>query len=262
MTSQNTEDGAPQRQAEWRIVKRVVPYFWPKDKPWVRYRVVAALMALFVAKLIGVATPYFYKLGVDVLAGEADGTGLAVLGAVGLTMAYGTMRLLNIVFQQLRDVIFAKVAQRALRDIGLATFRHIHDMSMRYHITRKTGGLSRVMERGVKGVAFLVRFLVFSIGPLILELALIAVALAWFFDWRYLVVIVVAIVAYVWFTFVVTEWRVRIRREMNDQDTDANQKAIDSLLNFETVKYFGAEAREADRYDGAMALYEQAALKT
>ncbi len=133
---------------------------------------------------------------------------------------------------------------------------------MRYHITRKTGGLSRIIERGVKGVEFLLRFMLFSMGPLILELGLIALILFVTFDVWYLAVVVVTIWAYVWFTFKVTEWRVRIRKEMNDQDTDANQKAIDSLLNFETVKYFGAEKREAARYDGAMAGYEQAALKT
>jgi ATP-binding cassette subfamily B protein len=146
--------------------------------------------------------------------------------------------------------------------LALETFQHIHRLSMRYHITRKTGGLSRIIERGVKGVDFLLRFLLFSIGPLILELLMIAVILLWHFGFSYLGVVAVTIAIYIWFTFKVTEWRVRIRKEMNEQDTDANQKAIDSLLNFETVKYFGAEAREAGRYDGAMALYEKAALKT
>ncbi|MEP3297028.1 MAG: ABC transporter ATP-binding protein/permease, partial [Pseudoruegeria sp.] len=144
----------------------------------------------------------------------------------------------------------------------LETFTHIHRLAMRYHITRKTGGLSRIIERGVKGVEFLLRFLLFSIGPLVLELLMIAIILWWVFDFWYLAVVVVTIAAYVWFTFKVTEWRVKIRKEMNDQDTDANQKAIDSLLNFETVKYFGAEQREAARYDVAMAGYEKAALKT
>ncbi|MGB1235516.1 MAG: ABCB family ABC transporter ATP-binding protein/permease, partial [Planktomarina sp.] len=258
---QPTEDGI-NRDAEWRVVKKVAPYIWPKDKPWVKVRVVLSLIALVLAKVVAVTSPLFYKNAVDSLAGDANPAEMLILGAVGLTFAYGSMRLLNVVFQQLRDVIFAKVAQRALRDIGVETFRHIHALSLRYHITRKTGGLSRVMERGVKGVAFLLRFLVFSIGPLLLELILVSGALLYFFDWRYLVVILVTIVLYVWFTAKVTEWRLRIRKEMNDQDTDANQKAIDSLLNFETVKYFGAEHREAGRYDGAMAKYETAALKT
>ncbi|HHI70266.1 MAG TPA: ABC transporter ATP-binding protein/permease, partial [Rhodobacteraceae bacterium] len=152
--------------------------------------------------------------------------------------------------------------QRALRALALETFQHMHRLSMRYHITRKTGGLSRIIERGVKGVEFLLRFLLFSMGPLVLELLMIAVVLYFVFDIWYLAVVVATIWAYVWFTFKVTEWRVKIRKQMNDQDTDANQKAIDSLLNFETVKYFGAEAREAERYDSSMAGYEKAALKT
>jgi len=165
-------------------------------------------------------------------------------------------------FQQLRDAIFARVGQRALRLLALETFRHIHQLSMRYHITRKTGGLSRIIERGVKGIDFLLRFLLFSIGPLFLELLMIGVILTVLFDWTYLAVVAVTIGLYVWFTFKVTEWRVKQRRVMNEQDTDANQKAIDSLLNFETVKYFGAEGREAARYDQAMERYEGAALKT
>ncbi|MEP1496616.1 ABC transporter ATP-binding protein/permease, partial [Pseudophaeobacter sp.] len=162
----------------------------------------------------------------------------------------------------LRDVIFAPVGQRALRHLALETFTHIHRLSMRYHTTRKTGGLSRIIERGVKGVEFLLRFMLFSIGPLVLELTLVAIVLTVLFDARYLAAVVVTIGLYVWFTFAITEWRVKLRREMNKQDTDANQKAIDSLLNYETVKYFGAEAREAKRYDGAMRAYAQAALKT
>ena len=145
---------------------------------------------------------------------------------------------------------------------ALRTFRHVHELSLRYHITRRTGGLSRVIERGVKGVEFLLRFLLFSIAPLILELVLVGVILAWLFDIWYLVIVAATIVLYVWFTFAVTEWRVKLRREMNDQDTDANQKAIDSLLNYETVKYFNAAEREAARYDIAMRGYARAALKT
>ena len=247
----------------WRTVRRVAPYLWPADQPWVKRRVVFALMSLVVAKLIGVGTPFFYKAAVDMLAGDGQSAAWMLgAGAVGLTVAYGMARLMTVGFQQLRDVIFARVAQRALRALALKTFQHIHSMSMRYHITRKTGGLSRIIERGVKGVEFLLRFLLFSIGPLVLELALIGIVLAVIFDIWYLVVVVAVIGTYVAFTFKVTEWRVRLRKEMNDQDTDANQKAIDSLLNFETVKYFDAERREASRYDAAMAGYEKAALQT
>jgi ATP-binding cassette subfamily B protein len=243
-------------------VRRVVPYLWPAGQAWVKWRVVIAVASLILAKLVAVATPMILGAAVDSLSGKDAGYSVFVLGAGGLTIAYGVSRVLDSGFQQLRDVVFAKVGQRALRRVGLETFQHIHNMSLRYHLSRKTGGLSRVMERGVKGVAFLLRFLLFSIGPLLLQLVLISGALAAFFDLRYLLVIVVAIVAYVWFTAVVTEWRVKIRKEMNDQDNDANQKAIDSLLNFETVKYFGAESREAARYDAAMQGYETAALKT
>ena len=247
----------------WRTVRRVVPYLWPDDEPWVKRRVVVALLMLILAKLIAVTTPFFYKAAVDTLAGDTlEGAAMLGFGAIGLTIAYGGVRLLNVGFSQLRDAIFAAVGQRALRALALETFQHIHRLSMRYHITRKTGGLSRIIERGVKGVDFLLRFLLFSIGPLVLELLMIAVILFVVFDVWYLAVVSLTIAAYVWFTFAVTEWRVRIRKEMNDQDTDANQKAIDSLLNFETVKYFGAERREAERYDGAMELYVAAALKT
>jgi ATP-binding cassette, subfamily B, heavy metal transporter len=246
-----------------RTIRRVVPYLWPDDHPWVKYRVVAAMTVLFVAKLVAVGTPFFYKEAVDALSGNtATGAAMLGYGAVGLTIAYGIARLMNVGLQQLRDVIFAKVGQRALRQLALETFQHIHRLSMRYHITRKTGGLSRIIERGVKGVEFLLRFLLFSVGPLVLELLMISVVLFVVFDVWYLAIVAVTIALYVWFTFKVTEWRVKIRKEMNDQDTDANQKAVDSLLNFETVKYFGAEAREAARYDGAMERYVAAALKT
>ena len=251
------------RGTGWRTIRRVAPYLWPEGMGWVKRRVVLAMLALFLAKLVAVGTPFFYKAAVDALSGDgASGAGMLGLGAVGLTIAYGMARLMNVGFQQLRDVIFARVGQRALRQLALETFQHIHRLSLRYHITRKTGGLSRIIERGVKGVEFLLRFLLFSIGPLVLELAMISVVLFVVFDVWYLAVVAVTIAAYVWFTFTVTEWRVRIRKEMNDQDTDANQKAIDSLLNFETVKYFGAERREAARYDGAMERYVAAALKT
>ncbi|MBA84405.1 ABCB family ABC transporter ATP-binding protein/permease [Thalassobius sp. S69A] len=244
----------------WSTLRRVAPYLWPEGRLDIKLRVVAAMVLLLMAKLVTVLTPMFYKGAVDALAGE--GVPMLALGAVGLTVAYGMARLMANGFQQARDAVFALVGQRALRALALETFTHIHRLSMRYHITRKTGGLSRIIERGVKGVEFLLRFMLFSIGPLILELLMIAVIFFWLFDVWYLVVVAVTIAAYVKFTFAVTEWRVKLRRKMNEQDTDANQKAIDSLLNFETVKYFGAEAREAARYDSAMEGYQKAALST
>ena len=259
-TASDEELARNEQRSGLRTIRRVAPYLWPEGQGWVKTRVVLALLALLASKMIAVGTPILYKQAVDVLAGE--GVPVLALGAVGLTVAYGMARLMANGFQQLRDAIFAKVAQRALRRLALETFEHIHRLSMRYHITRKTGGLSRIIERGVKGGEFLLRFLLFSIGPLVLELLMIAVILFWLFDVWYLAIVAGTIATYVWFTFRVTEWRVKLRREMNDQDTDANQKAIDSLLNFETVKYFGAEKREAARYDVAMKGYERAAIKT
>ncbi len=252
---------AQERASGWRTIQRVVPYLWPASAAWARRRVVLALIALVVAKLVAVGTPFFYKGAVDALAGEGAAWMLAI-GAVGLTVAYGIARLMEIGFQELRNILFTRVGQRALRQLALETFGHIHRLSLRYHITRKTGGLSRIIERGVKGVDFLLRFLLFSIFPLFLQLLMIAVIFFWMFDVWYLAAVVVTISVYVWFTFRITEWRVKQRRIMNQQDTDANQKAIDSLLNFETVKYFNAEGMEARRYDGAMAKYEEAAVST
>ena len=254
-----------ERGRGWRTIRQVAPYLWPQDRSqsWVKHRVVLALSALVVAKLISVATPFLYKAAVDSLAGEARDDGwLLALGAIALTIAYGVARISSVGFGELRDALFVRVGQRALRQLALETFTHIHRLSMRYHITRKTGGLSRIIERGVKGVDFLLRFMLFSVGPLILELTMVAILFAVLFDWRYAAVVVVTIWAYVTWTFKVTEWRVKIRRQMNEADTEANQKAIDSLLNFETVKYFGAETREAARYDASMAGYEKMAVKT
>lgn len=243
-----------------RIIRRALPYLWPKGQFWAKWRVVAALAVLVLAKLVAVTTPLFYKGAVDQL--SDSGTSTLLLGAIGMTVAYGGARVMSNGFQQLRDALFAKVSQRALRQLAGQTFRHIHSLSLSYHISRKTGGLSRIIERGVKGIEFLLRFLLFSIGPLMLELIMISVMLYIMLDGSYLAVIVITTALYVTFTFRITEWRVRLRRQMNRQDTEANQRAVDSLLNFETVKYFGAEEREAARYDRAMEGYEKAAIKT
>ena len=249
-----------EKRSALRTIRRVGPYLWPQDNSVVKTRLIVSMLLLVLAKLVSAGTPFLYGYTVDSLV--SPDASLLVIGAIGLIVAYGLARVLSNGFQQLRDVVFAPVAQRALRSLALETFQHIHNLSMRYHITRRTGGLSRIIERGVKGVEFLLRYLVFSIGPLALELVLLSVFLLWKLDLWYVLVLFGTIAVYVWFTFKVTEYRVKLRREMNEQDTDAAQKAIDSLLNFETVKYFGAEAREAKRYDAAMAGYEAAALKT
>ena len=256
-------DPSPPPAGARRTLMRVVPYLWPEGEAWARRRVVLALVALIAAKAVSFATPIFYKFAVDALAGPTpDAATMLGLGAVALTVAYGLARFGTVAFGELRDAIFVRVGQRALRKVALETFRHMHALSMRFHITRKTGGLSRIIERGVKGIDFLLRFMLFSIGPLIIEITVVAVFFFAYFGWAYAAVVVGIIAAYVAFTFRVTEWRVKVRREMNAQDTDANQKAIDSLLNVETVRYFNATEREAMRYDGAMARYEKAAVTT
>ena len=256
----NAEIAAAERKSGMRTIIRVVPYLWPKDRFDFRVKVISALILLVLAKAVINFAPFLYREAVNAL--TETGNSPFLLGAVGMTVAYGGARILSRGFEQLRDVVFAAVAQRAFRNLALETFQHIHKLSLRYHISRKTGALSRVIERGVKGLEFLLRFLLFSVGPLVLELLIIAGIMFFWFDYLYLTVIIVMIAAYVWFTFKVTEWRVKIRKIMNDQDTDANQKAIDSLLNYETVKYFSAEEREANRYDGAIKQYEKAALTT
>ncbi len=253
-----------QSYSSWQTIKKVSPYLWPANKLWVKQRVFLALIALSIAKIIAVLTPFLFKAVVDGLTSNDQSTNslMLLLGAAGVVFAYGFFRLASVGFGELRDTIFAKVAQHALRSLALETFKHIHKLSLSYHISRKTGGLSRIIDRGVKGVDFLLRFMLFSIIPLIIELTLVALILYVVFDFWYLAVVVITIVLYIWFTFAVAEWRVKIRTEMNRQDTQANQKAIDSLLNFETVKYFNAEEIEALRYDESMKRYEVAALKT
>ena len=261
MRSMNGRD-ATGGEADIRVVKRVAPYLWPKGDTGARVRVVLALASLVLAKLATVVTPVFYMWAVDGLAEDAAPADIWYMVPVMLVIAYGVARVSTIGFAQLRDGIFARVAQRGLRRLALETFRHVHALSLRYHITRKTGGLSRIIERGVKGVEFLLRFMLFSIIPLFLELAMVAAIFFFAFSGWYFLVIVATIALYTWFTFAVTEWRVKIRVKMNEEDTNANQKAVDSLLNFETVKYFNAEDREARRYDASMAGYEDMAIRT
>ena len=259
MTPPPAEGGG---RADLGVLRRVVPYLWPEGDGDARRRVRLALGYLALAKAATVGTPFVYKLAVDALEDGLSREALLLTIPVWLVLAYGVARLMGTVFAQLRDAVFASVAQRALRRLARETFAHIHALSLRYHLSRRTGALSRVVERGVKAIDFLLRFVLLSVGPLIVEILLVA-AIFWVaLDPRFFWTILIAVVAYVGFTFAVTEWRIAIRKRMNDTDQDAHQKAVDSLLNFETVKYFTAETREAARYDGAMAGYEQAAVKT
>ena len=258
-TSDQRRNAASTDASAGDIIQHVLPYLWPRDAAWVRYRVGGSLCLLLLAKLMALGAPQLYGRAVDAL--SQTGISDLMLGAVGLTVAYGLAKVASSGFQQLRDAVFAPVAQRAFRALAGETFAHLHGLSLRYHISRKTGGLSRIIERGVKAIEFLLRFLLFSIFPLVLEILGIAIVF-WQFDTWYVAILVCTMAVYVWFTFVVTEWRIKIRREMNTQDTEANQRAIDSLLNFETVKYFSAEARELRRYDQSIARYGVSALQT
>ena len=250
------------RAGAWPILVRIAPYLWPKGAPAMRVRVVLAIGVLVLSKLIAVATPYFFKLAVDELSGEVTSpTVLLTYGAVGLTLAYGVTRLASTGFQQLRLVIFAPVSERASRRIALEVFSHIHRLSLRYHLSRQTGALARIIDRGVAGVQTVLSVALFSTGPLLLELVLICGVLLTVFDPRFVGIVAITIVTYVTFTFVVSEWRVGLRREMNDRDKDMNQKAMDSLFNFETVKYFAASGREEARYEDALRTFQSSSLR-
>lgn len=238
------------------------PYIWPSDRPDLKKRVSLAIIALVIAKFVTVLSPYFFAWATDALTGEVANLPAFLVAPIMLVLAYNAARVLAVAFNQLRDALFARVGQHAVRQLANLTFRHMHRLSLRFHLARRTGGLSRVIERGVKGIESIVRFTILNGFPTILEFAIMAAVIWYQFGFLYVVVVAVMIVAYVWFTIKTSNWRIAIRREMNDSDTDANSKAIDSLLNFETVKYFGNENMEAKRFDVSMAKYEKAATKT
>ena len=247
--------------------RHLFPYFWPKGRGDLKFRVAAAMVCLVAAKVITVAFPFAYKAAVDALTGAEASSGTVTttaLVAVPLMMivAYGAGRLLMVAITQLRDGLFASVAQHAVRQLATRTFDHLHRLSLRFHLERRTGGLSRIVERGTKAIEVILRFSLFNTFPTILELAFVCGVLAVAFNIWFALVVGVTVIAYIAFTYQATEWRIAIRRRMNDADTDANTKAIDSLLNFETVKYFGNEAHESRRFDKSMARYEKAATKT
>ncbi|WP_421863031.1 ABCB family ABC transporter ATP-binding protein/permease [Parvibaculum sp.] len=251
----------PEGRNATRTLVNMLPRLWPKGRADLRLRVVFAMLALVAAKGITVYIPFLYKRAVDALSPETVAAA-AVIVPVMLIVAYGVGRILMIALAQLRDAIFAKVGQNAVRELAVEAFRHMHALSLRFHLERRTGGLSRVIERGTKGIDFLLRFSLFNIVPTIIELILVCVILAYAFDVWYSIVTAVTVIVYMVFTFVVTEWRTRFRREMNDLDTEANTKAVDSLLNYETVKYFGNEEHETRRFDRSMTGYERAAIRT
>ena len=247
---------------QWSILRDMMPYLWPAGHPELKIRVVLAMLALVLSKIVTVATPYAFKYATDALTGTADVLTIAVTAVSFLVLAYGFGRIMMVVLAQIRDAVFAKVSQRAVRDLAVRTFRHLHALSLRFHLERRTGGLSRIVSRGTMGIDTVLRFSLFNTFPTVLEIIFVAGVLAWSYGWLYAAVILVTVVAYVWFTYAATEWRINIRRDMNAADTEANTKAVDSLLNFETVKYFGNEQHEAARYALSMDSYEKAAVKT
>ncbi len=243
-------------------MKGLLPYLWPEGRWDLRARVVIAMLLLVVSKVVTVLTPYAFKWATDALTTSSAPAVAGVAAAVFMVLAYGLGRVFMVVFAQLRDAVFSKVGQRTVREMSSRTFRHLHDLSLKYHLTRKTGGLSRIITRGINGVDSVLRFALFNTFPTALEIIFVCALLAWSFGWVYALTIALTVVAYIWFTYAATEWRIAIRRAMNEADQDAGTKAIDSLLNFETVKYFGNEEHETRRYDQSMAKYEKAAVKT
>ncbi len=247
-------------------VRQLWPYIWPSDRADLKLRVLMAVVLMFAAKLVTVGMPYTFKWATDALVGDATAQHIPLptilTGVVTLTVIYGLMRILMSVFTQGRDALFAKVAMNAVRRLAIEVFVHLHQLSLRFHLERKTGGLTRVLERGRNAIETIIRTSMLVAVPTAVEFALILAAFLITFDWRYAVAIVVMIAVYLVYTTLATNWRIGIRRSMNESDTDANTKAIDSLLNFETVKYFGAEKRESLRYNKSMERYERLSVRT
>ncbi len=244
-------------RADLRIVTRLVPYLWRRASVPLRVRVVLAVLLLVAAKVATVIVPLFYKQAVDALSHPA---GVAIAVPTMLIVAYGAARVLSQAMGELRQMVFAKVAQNAVHVVALETFRHLHRLSLRFHLDRQTGGLSRAIERGTNGIDNLLHFMLFQIVPTLLEIAMVSAILWWFYDWRFAAITFVTIIAYVAYTLAITQWRLGFRRRMLEAETEANTKAVDSLLNYETVKYFGNEEHEARRYDRSLAVYERASV--
>jgi ATP-binding cassette, subfamily B, heavy metal transporter len=242
-------------------LRQLLPYLWPMGRPDLRWRVIVALIALFASKVVTVWAPFAFRDAVDLL-GSKGPAATAIAVTVALILAYALARIMMVVLAQIRDGLFARVGQNAVRELSIITFRHLHALSLRFHLERRTGGLSRIISRGTQGIDTLLRYSLFNTFPTLIELVLVCAILAWNFGWLYAVVTFVTVIVYIVFTYSATEWRIGIRRTMNDADTDANTKAVDSLLNFETVKYFGNEEHETRRFGVAMDRYEQAAIRT
>ena len=249
-------EGRTLGREHWAIFARMLPFLWPRGRGDLKTRVVIAVGLLVAAKLANVYVPFLLREAVDALSIE-DAALLVV--PLALLLAYGAGRVLAVAFGELRDAIFARVAQHAIREIALTAFRHLLALSLRFHLDRQTGGLNRALDRGAKSIEFLLFFVMFNVLPTIFEIGLVCGILWWFFDWRFAAVPALTIGAFIWFTFKVTELRIRYRREMNEADNEASTKGVDALLNYETVKYFGNDDHEGRRYDDALKLYQRAA---
>jgi ABC-type transport system involved in Fe-S cluster assembly fused permease/ATPase subunit len=263
------QDNAAQRATLIGTLVHLWPYIWPGDRVDLKMRVVWSFVLLLVAKLATLSVPFTFKWAIDALTGadtapvQSSNWALWLIASpLIMTLSYGAVRVLMAVLTQWRDGIFAKVAMHAVRKLAYRTFIHMHELSLRFHLERKTGGLTRVLERGRLGIEVIVRMVILQLVPTIVEVTLIMGVLLWQFDWRYVLATMTTVVVYMYYTYIATEWRIEIRRRMNDSDTEANTKAIDSLLNYETVKFFSAELREATRYDRSMERYERASVKT
>ncbi|MEK9755260.1 MAG: ABC transporter ATP-binding protein/permease, partial [Rhodospirillaceae bacterium] len=259
MRSMPLQDGRFGANNDFKTIATILPCLWPRQATGLRIRVVVAMVLLVAAKAANVVVPMFYKGAVDALGGKAH---VAIAVPVALLVGYGLARVLSQAFGELRDAVFTRVAQRAIRDAGLKTFRHLHNLSLRFHLERKTGGVTRAVERGTKGIEFLLRFMLFNIIPTLLEIVLVCGILWYLYGFIYGLVTFVIMAVYVVWTTVVTEWRIQFRRTMNETDAQATTRAVDSLLNFETVKYFGNEEHESRRFDAALKRYEDAAIRS
>ncbi|WP_191576955.1 ABCB family ABC transporter ATP-binding protein/permease [Achromobacter insolitus] len=255
----NSPETRPGKGGGLATLRTLFPYVWPPGKTGLKVRVVAALLCLFAAKAATVYVPLLYKQAVDELGKGAPGT---VTVPLGLILAYGTARVLSLLFSELRDAIFARVGQHAIRSVGMQIFRHLHGLALRFHLARQTGGLNRAIERGTKGIQTLLSFLLFNILPTFFEISLVCIVLWKMFDGWLALATGATVVLYMAYTLAVTEWRAKFRRQMNETDSEANTKAIESLLNYETVKYFGNEEHEARRYDASLTRYERAAVRS
>ena len=244
-------------RTHWDTLKNLAPYLWPVGEPGLRARVVMSLLLLLAAKGANVLVPVFYARAVDALAPHAGAASIAVV-PIALVVAYGLIRAMSSGFAELRDAVFTKVQARATRQIALQVFQHLHALSLRYHLDRQTGGLTRLIERGVRGITFVLDFMLFNIIPTLLEILMVSIILWSLFDISFALVTLGTVGIYIAFTLMFTDWRLKFRRRMNETDQQANTRAIDSLLNFETVKYFGNEAHEARRYDASLGRYEKA----